>query len=119
MIGFLGSTVYPEGSIRLPVRIGDNIEARDLMVDFLIIKVPAAYNVIIGRPFIHDAQEIVSTYHLTMIYMSNLEKPTKIRGSEILLLNSAENTRKDGTQNKPDKGNQRQKRQSIPQHGTF
>ncbi|XP_021864795.1 uncharacterized protein [Spinacia oleracea] len=82
VVGFSGSTMYPKGSIRLPVRIGDRSEARDLMVDFLSIKVSAAYNVIIGCPFIHDAQAIVSTYHLTMIYMSNLERPTKIRGSQ-------------------------------------
>ncbi|XP_056688741.1 uncharacterized protein [Spinacia oleracea] len=83
VIGFSGSTVYPEGSIRLPVKIGEGSEMRDLMVDFLIIKVPAVYNVIIGRPFIHDVQAVVSTYHLTMIYMSNLERPAKIRGSQL------------------------------------
>ncbi|XP_056688460.1 uncharacterized protein [Spinacia oleracea] len=55
VIGFSGSTVYLEGSVRLPVKIGEGSEARDLMVEFLIIKVPAAYNVIISRPFIHDA----------------------------------------------------------------
>ncbi|XP_021851723.1 eukaryotic peptide chain release factor GTP-binding subunit-like [Spinacia oleracea] len=56
VIGFSGSTVYPEGSIRLQVKVGEGSEMRDLMVDFLIIKVLATYNVIIGRPFIHDAQ---------------------------------------------------------------
>nr|XP_021860959.1 uncharacterized protein LOC110799981 [Spinacia oleracea] len=82
VIGFSGATVFPEGSIRLPVQIGEGRAARDLMVDFLVIKVPAAYNVIVGRPFIHDAQAVVSTYHLTMIYMSNFEKAERIRGSQ-------------------------------------
>ncbi|XP_056691650.1 uncharacterized protein [Spinacia oleracea] len=59
VIGFSGASVYPEGSIRLPVQIGKGASARDMMVDFLVIKVPAAYNVIIGRPFIHDAQAVV------------------------------------------------------------
>ncbi|XP_056694879.1 uncharacterized protein [Spinacia oleracea] len=82
VIGFSGANVYPEGSIRLPVLVGRGVSARDLMVDFLVIKVPAAYNVIIGRPFIHDAQAVVSTYHLTMIYLSNLERTERVHGSQ-------------------------------------
>ncbi|XP_056691755.1 uncharacterized protein [Spinacia oleracea] len=82
VIGFSGASVYPEGSIRLPVQVGRGMSARDLMVDFLVIKVPAAYNVIIGRPFIHDAQAVVSTYHFTMIYLSNLERTERVHGSQ-------------------------------------
>ncbi|XP_056698713.1 uncharacterized protein [Spinacia oleracea] len=82
VIGFSGASVYPEGSIRLPVQVGRGSSVRDLMVDFLVIKVPAAYNVIIGRPFIHDAQAVVFTYHLTMIYLSNLERTERVHGSQ-------------------------------------
>ncbi|XP_056695059.1 uncharacterized protein [Spinacia oleracea] len=82
VIGFSGASVYPEGSIRLPVQVGRGSSVRDLMVDFLVIKVPAAYNVIIGRPFIHNAQAVVSTYHLTMIYLSNLERTERVHGSQ-------------------------------------
>lgn len=74
VIGFSRITVYPEGSIRLLVKVGKGEAARDLMVDFLVIKVPTSYNVIIGRPFIHDAHAVVSTYHLTMVYISNMER---------------------------------------------
>lgn len=82
MIGFSGATVFPEGNIKLPVRIGENSATRDLMVDFLVLKVLAAYNIIVGRPFIHDAQAVVSTYHLTMIYMSNFQRAERIKGSQ-------------------------------------
>ncbi|XP_056691635.1 uncharacterized protein [Spinacia oleracea] len=82
VIGFSRATVFPKGSIRLLIQIGEGRAVRDLMVDFLVIKVSAAYNIIVGRPFIHDAQEVVSTYHLTMIYMSNFEKAERIRGSQ-------------------------------------
>ncbi|XP_056690127.1 uncharacterized protein [Spinacia oleracea] len=82
VIGFFEATVFPEGSIRLPVQIGEGSVARDLMVDFLVIKVTVAYNIIVGRPFIHDAQAVVSTYHLTMIYMSNFEREERIRDSQ-------------------------------------
>ena len=43
-----------EGLITLPVRIGENEAARDVMVEFLIVDVPGAYNAIIGRSFIYD-----------------------------------------------------------------
>ncbi|XP_056691668.1 uncharacterized protein [Spinacia oleracea] len=82
VIGFSGATIYPESSIRLPVQVGRGVSARDLMVDFLVIKVPVAYNVIIGRPFIHDAQAVVSTYHLTMVYLLNLERTERVHGSQ-------------------------------------
>lgn len=49
LIGFSGATAFPEGSIRLPVKIGDNNTSRDLMVDFPVIKVSTAYNMIVGN----------------------------------------------------------------------
>ena len=55
--------------------------ARDMMVEFLVVDVLAAYNAIIGRPLIHDAQALVSTYQLTMIYTSNKGKLEKIKGN--------------------------------------
>ena len=48
IIGFAGSLVVPEGLIFLPVRIGENEAARDVMVEFLVVDVPGAYNAIIG-----------------------------------------------------------------------
>ncbi|XP_021773305.1 uncharacterized protein LOC110737267 [Chenopodium quinoa] len=74
VIGFNGSTVRPDGSIVLQTRVGEGSAARDLMTEFLVIDVPSAYNAIVGRPLIHDIQAIVSTYHLTMVYVSNAGK---------------------------------------------
>ncbi|XP_048493253.1 uncharacterized protein LOC104883311 [Beta vulgaris subsp. vulgaris] len=70
VIGFTGASVVLEGLISLPVRIGENDTARDLMAEFLVVDVPGAYNAIMGRPFIHNVQGIVSTYHLTMLKSS-------------------------------------------------
>ena len=61
---------------------GCNNEARDVMTEFLVVDVPGAYNAIIGRPFIHDIQGVVSTYHLTMLYVSNLGTTTKLKGNQ-------------------------------------
>ncbi|XP_057247518.1 uncharacterized protein LOC130589905 [Beta vulgaris subsp. vulgaris] len=77
VIGFTGASVVPEGTVKLAVKIGEGSRSKDLMVEFLVVDVPAAYNAIIGRPLIHDAQAVVSTYHLTMIYTSNDGNPRK------------------------------------------
>lgn len=47
----------------------------DLMVEFLVVDVLAAFSAIIGRLLIHKAHVAVSTYHLTMVYMSNAGQP--------------------------------------------
>ncbi|KAJ8432519.1 hypothetical protein Cgig2_001112 [Carnegiea gigantea] len=39
--------------VRLPVCLGDKTESRSLKVDFLIVNVPTAYNVILGRPTLY------------------------------------------------------------------
>uniref|UniRef100_A0A803MN43 Uncharacterized protein n=1 Tax=Chenopodium quinoa TaxID=63459 RepID=A0A803MN43_CHEQI len=54
VIGFDGSTVRPEGSIVLPLRFGEGPTTRDVMVEFIVVDVPLAYNVIRDMPIIHD-----------------------------------------------------------------
>lgn len=56
VIGFTGASLVPEGTIKLAVKLGEGSHSRDLLVEFLVVDVPAAYNAIIGRPFIHDPQ---------------------------------------------------------------
>ncbi|XP_021726817.1 uncharacterized protein LOC110693943 [Chenopodium quinoa] len=80
IIGFNGSIVRPEGSIVLPVQLDDGPTARDVMAEFLVENVPLPYNAIIGRPIIHDVQAVVSTYHLTIAYVSNLGAVEKVHG---------------------------------------
>ncbi|XP_057252269.1 uncharacterized protein LOC130592118 [Beta vulgaris subsp. vulgaris] len=82
VIGFTGASVTPEGLVSLPVRIGDGNEVRDIMTEFLVVDVPGAYNAIVGRPLIHDVQGVVSTYHLTMLYVTNEGMTAKLRGNQ-------------------------------------
>ncbi|XP_056691831.1 uncharacterized protein [Spinacia oleracea] len=82
VIGFTRATVIPEGIVSLPVQIGQGKDIKDVMVDFMIVKVPAAYNAILGRPFIHDAGAVVSTYHLTMMYTTNDNRSAKVKGNQ-------------------------------------
>ncbi|KAL0386278.1 UNVERIFIED_CONTAM: hypothetical protein Sradi_3022100 [Sesamum radiatum] len=45
LVGFWGSEVIPEGTIDLPVSIGEEPTRRTCMIQFLIVDSPFAYNV--------------------------------------------------------------------------
>lgn len=81
VIGFIGLSVVSEGTIKLLVKQGKGSQYRDLLVEFFVVDVPAAYNAITGRPLTHDAKVVVSTYHLTMIYTSNTRKSKRLKGN--------------------------------------
>ncbi|KAJ8428924.1 hypothetical protein Cgig2_024889 [Carnegiea gigantea] len=46
-----GQEVNPTGMIRLPLCIRGNGKAKNVEVDFLVVDVPTAYNIIQGRPY--------------------------------------------------------------------
>ena len=66
ILGFGGQEVHPTGTIRLPVRFGDKSRFKSLKVDFMIIDVPTAYNVIVGRPTLHRVKAVVAPYLLQL-----------------------------------------------------
>lgn len=66
LIGFRGSEVTSQDTIELPVSIRDEPRRRTLMVKFLVVDTPFAYNVILGRPGLNLFRAIVSTYHLKL-----------------------------------------------------
>lgn len=79
---FNGSSSYLEdGKILILVTIDKGWATRNTMAEFLVVDVPSAYNMIVGRPLIHDIQWVVSTYHQTMIYVSREGHSEKIKGS--------------------------------------
>ncbi|KAJ8441282.1 hypothetical protein Cgig2_013697 [Carnegiea gigantea] len=53
ILGFGRQEVNPTGMIRLPIRFGDKLRSKNLEVDFLVVDVPTAYNVILGSPTLH------------------------------------------------------------------
>ncbi|XP_021756638.1 uncharacterized protein LOC110721757 [Chenopodium quinoa] len=79
---FNGSATYPDGKITLPVTIGRDRAAQNVMAEFLVMDVPSVYNVIMGRPMIHQIQGVVSTYHQMMIYVSDKGHSERIQGSQ-------------------------------------
>ncbi|KAK3010068.1 hypothetical protein RJ639_012640 [Escallonia herrerae] len=66
LYGFSNHPVSVEGIIALPVTIGTPQAQANFMLDFVVVKVPLAYNAILGRPALNQLQAVVSTYHLKM-----------------------------------------------------
>jgi len=66
ILDFGGQEVNPTGMIHLPVRFGDKTKSKSLEVDFLIVDVPTAYNVILGRPTLYKVKAVIASYILQL-----------------------------------------------------
>ncbi|KAK3002057.1 hypothetical protein RJ639_021347 [Escallonia herrerae] len=66
LYGFSNHPITAEGIIALPVAIGTPPAQANFMLDFVLVKVPSAYNTILGQPALNQLQAVVSTYHLKM-----------------------------------------------------
>ncbi|KAK3037306.1 hypothetical protein RJ639_032068 [Escallonia herrerae] len=66
LYGFSNHPVAAEGIIALPVAIGTPPAQANFMLDCVVVRVPSAYNAILGRPALNQLQAVVSTYHLKM-----------------------------------------------------
>ncbi|KAL0433349.1 UNVERIFIED_CONTAM: hypothetical protein Slati_2669200 [Sesamum latifolium] len=66
LVAFGGSEIASMGTIDLPVSMGKEPRRRTIMVRFLVVDTPFAYNVILGRPGLNLFREVVSTYHQKM-----------------------------------------------------
>ncbi|KAL0373262.1 UNVERIFIED_CONTAM: Retrovirus-related Pol polyprotein from transposon gypsy [Sesamum radiatum] len=77
LVGFGGSEIASLGTIDLPVSMGTEPCRRTMMVRFLVVDTPFAYNVILGCPGLNLFRAVVSTYHLKMKF------PTKSGVGEV------------------------------------
>ncbi|XP_059663536.1 uncharacterized protein LOC132309226 [Cornus florida] len=68
LVGFTGDKVYPLGAVILPVTAGTSLKQVTVMVNFLVVDCPSAYNVILGRATLNSMRAITSTYHLLMCF---------------------------------------------------
>jgi hypothetical protein len=66
LVGFSGEQVVPYGSIELLVMEGTFSRQRTIMVKFLVIDRPSAYNVILRRMGLNELKVVTSTPHLSM-----------------------------------------------------
>ncbi|RZR86789.1 hypothetical protein BHM03_00014044 [Ensete ventricosum] len=63
LTGFIGDFVSPMGATTIPVTFGGEPRSKTLMVSFMVVKLPSAYNAIIGRPTLNRLKAVISTYH--------------------------------------------------------
>ncbi|KAK3041885.1 hypothetical protein RJ639_002167 [Escallonia herrerae] len=66
LYGFSNHPVVCEGIIALPVTVGAPPNQAKLMLDFVVVRVPSAYNAILGRTALNQLRVVVSTYHMKM-----------------------------------------------------
>ena len=60
LVGFDGKMVISRGTIKLPVRTGDE----EVQVNFIIVEAYSPYTTILARPWFHSIGAVSSTLHL-------------------------------------------------------
>ena len=66
LYGFIGDKVIPEGTINLVVTLGEPPRTTTMMIEFLIVKFPSAFNGILGRPLLKALKVVTPIHCLTM-----------------------------------------------------
>ncbi|KAL0374089.1 UNVERIFIED_CONTAM: hypothetical protein Sradi_3324600 [Sesamum radiatum] len=64
LYGFAGEVVHLRGMISLPLTLGTFPLRKICLLKFLVVDIPSAYNVILGRPIPNAFKAIISTYHM-------------------------------------------------------
>ena len=66
LIGFSREKAYPLGSITLPVIAETTLKSFTIMVNFIMLDCPSAYNIFLGRLALNTLRPVPSTYHLLL-----------------------------------------------------
>ncbi|KAL0433167.1 UNVERIFIED_CONTAM: hypothetical protein Slati_2651000 [Sesamum latifolium] len=67
--GFAGEVVHPRGMISLPLTLGTYPLRKTCLLKFLVVDIPSAYSVILGRPTLNAFRAIVFTYHMKIKFL--------------------------------------------------
>ncbi|KAM6569115.1 hypothetical protein CsatB_017100 [Cannabis sativa] len=68
--GFSGQSVAPLGKIRLPLTVGQASRSITVMTQFLVIDVPSAFNVMLGRPALYDLKAVTLIFHSCIKFLT-------------------------------------------------
>ncbi|KAL0447246.1 UNVERIFIED_CONTAM: hypothetical protein Slati_1852500 [Sesamum latifolium] len=61
---FVGEVVHPRCMVSLPLTMGRGTARKTCLLKFLVVDIPSAYNMILGRPTLNTFQAVISTYHM-------------------------------------------------------
>ncbi|VFQ88365.1 unnamed protein product, partial [Cuscuta campestris] len=64
--GFTGDSIEAEGVIAVPVIVGDGAHKAKLKMEFMVVSINCAHNMILGRPDLEDLECVISPYYLCM-----------------------------------------------------
>ncbi|XP_019167196.1 PREDICTED: uncharacterized protein LOC109162945 [Ipomoea nil] len=67
--GFTGDSVEIEGSVILPVEIGTSPNIRKLDMEFIVVRLTCAHNIILGRPALEDLKAMPTRKRKSSISM--------------------------------------------------
>ena len=66
LYGFIGDSVIPEGTIKLAITLGEPPRTTIMVIDFLVVKCPSAFNGVLGRHLLKALKVVASIHYLTM-----------------------------------------------------
>ncbi|CAH9083530.1 unnamed protein product [Cuscuta europaea] len=69
--GFTGDSIDAEGTIVLPVEVGDGPRHAQIDMEFMVVNLQCAHNLILGRPALEDLEAIISMKHLCLKFPTN------------------------------------------------
>ncbi|VFQ98589.1 unnamed protein product [Cuscuta campestris] len=64
--GFTGDSIEAEGVIAVSVIVGDGAHKAKLKMEFMVVSINCAHNMILGRPDLEDLECVISPYYLCM-----------------------------------------------------
>ncbi|KAJ7963865.1 Gag-pol polyprotein [Quillaja saponaria] len=81
LVEFNCEAVEVEVSVELPVTLKDVDLEKTVMLQFCVVKLPSAYNVILGQPFLNAARAILSSWHVCLKLLTSRGVGT-LRGNQ-------------------------------------
>ncbi|RWW45402.1 hypothetical protein BHE74_00048761 [Ensete ventricosum] len=71
LTGFTRDSIAPFRTMTLLLTIGEEPHTKTLMVIFMVVDLPSAYNAIIGQPTLNRLRAVVSTFHRSVKFPTN------------------------------------------------
>ena len=63
---FTGDCVIPAGTMKLAITLGEPTRTATMMIDFLAVKCPSAFNGVLSKPLLKALKEVTSIHCLTI-----------------------------------------------------